>query len=338
MDQPFNFLGNKENFAFLPTPIHKLENLTKKLGGATIYIKRDDMTGLALGGNKTRKLEYLIKDALINNHDTVITIGNPQSNHARQTAAACRLYNLECYLILVGKENERKEGNVLLDVMLGANIVYYDNDEIAYEKIDELMEKLKSSGKNPYFIPGGGSNTTGMCGYINAFKEIQNDELNLGVNFDYIVFASSSLGTQSGLIVGNKLFTGNMNKSKKIYGISVCKHFLSSKCKLSDKERIVDLIKQFETRFNIDLKLTDEDVIYDERFNEAGYAIMSEEDKRALDLFAKCEAIILDPVYSGRAAAGLISLIEKGEIPNDAKVLFIHTGGSPALFSNIYLN
>jgi L-cysteate sulfo-lyase len=166
-------LEKKQNFAFLPTPLHKLNNLSKLLDGPDIFIKRDDMTGLAMGGNKTRKLEYIIKDAIDKQSDTIITIGAPQSNHCRQTAAACCLYNLECYLILVGNKNELKNcGNILLDKMFNSKILIFDTKEEADAEIENLMNSLKSENKNPYFIPAGGSFSPGVNGYISAFKEI----------------------------------------------------------------------------------------------------------------------------------------------------------------------
>jgi L-cysteate sulfo-lyase len=334
LKENFDFLQQKENFAFLPTPLCYLENLSKKLNH-NIYIKRDDMTGLALGGNKTRKLEYLMQEAIKNKHDTIITVGSIQSNHARQTAAASRLFKLDCYLILISDKSKFVyDGNVLLDKILGAEIIFCENEQEGHEKLEILLDDLKNKGKNPYFIPAGGSNEIGALGYVNAFKEILNDEKKIGVNFDYIFFASSSLGTHSGLLIGNKLFKQN----KKIYGISICKNFLDSKSNLTDIQKLKNLISQFSKKYDVELDVNDEDIIYDERFNEKGYAVLSEDDQKAIEYFAQEEAIILDPVYSGRAAAGMIKMIEDGEIEKDKNILFIHTGGAPALFSKSVYN
>jgi D-cysteine desulfhydrase family pyridoxal phosphate-dependent enzyme len=327
-----SYLDNKTNFAFLPTPIHKLNNLTERLGGANIYIKRDDMTGLALGGNKARKLEYLIKEAIDGEFNAVITSGSLQSNHVRQTIAACALYRLECHAVLVG-QGDNKEGNLLLDYLLGGHIYIVDSDKHVQTKVQEIQSLLSIEGKKVYVIPAGGSNPTGMLGYINAFREILNDEKKLGVSFDYIVFASSSLGTHGGLIAGNHYF--NEGK-KKIYGISVCKNFLDSSSGVSDEDKLVNLMEQFNLKYGANVKLNKEDIIYDQRFNSQGYAVLGDEDKNAISVFAKEEAIILDPVYTARAAAGLMNLISTGEIPKDSNVLFIHTGGSPALFTNLF--
>lgn len=298
------------------------------------------MTGLALGGNKTRKLEYLLFDALEKKSDVIITVGCPQSNHARQTAAACRLYSLECYLFLVDDKtgeinNEKYEGNMLLDEILGAKIILCDNDIEARSKIESLISELKQKGNNPYYIPAGGSNGVGFLGYINAMKEILEDEKKINVNFDYIVFASSSYGTQCGLILGNKLFN-IAEQEKKIVGISICKLFLDSSSELNDTQKMVKMMTDFSEENGLNLNIKEEDIIYDQRFNAAGYAVLCGNDKRAIDLFALNEAIILDPVYSGRAAGGLIKMIENNEFENNSNVLFIHTGGAPALFTGLY--
>jgi D-cysteine desulfhydrase len=325
------------------------------------------MTGLALGGNKTRKLEYLIHDAVKSNANVVITVGCHQSNHARQTAAACRLYNLECYLFLVDDNTGeisagRLEGNMLLDEILAAKIIFCDNDVQARKKIQELTAELIKQGQRPYYIPAGGSNEIGCLGYINAVREIAQDEKKLGVKFDFIVFASSSYGTQCGLIIGNKIFnceykqdiddvTNNFNNIeirnnntngeggdffRKIYGISICKLFLDSTSELDDKQKMLKFTNDFAVRNGLDLEFKEDDIIYDQRFNSAGYAVMCADDKKAIDLFAKFEAIILDPVYSGRGAAGLIKMIENNEFGENKNVLFIHTGGAPALFTGLY--
>jgi len=330
----------RESFAFLPTPIHELKNLRKIFPdahgelGPRIFIKRDDLTGLAFGGNKTRKLEFLIKEALDCKYDTVITVGCPQSNHCRQTAAACVLYKLPCYVVLVGKKEEfTLEGNILLDIKLGAEILLAESETDSILMINNLIEKLKNDRKNPYFIPAGGSSPVGLLGYAKAYKEILNDEKNLNIKFDYIFFASSSLGTQSGLILGKKIFNlGNINQ--KIYGISVCKSFLDSESKFTPERKIVNLIDEFNDKYKTNVKVSEEEIIFDQRFNETGYAVLSEDERRAMEIFTKAEAIFLDPVYSARAASGMVKMIENGEIDKNCNILFIHTGGGPALFVN----
>lgn len=324
-------LKNKENIAFLPTPIHKLNNLSNLLNGANIYVKRDDMTGLALGGNKTRKIEYIIKDALDRKCDTIITMGAPQSNHCRQTAAACAIYRLKCYLILVGSQEELADtGNLLLDKMLGAEIELFSTIEEANERVKKLTDELKLENKCPYYVPSGGSFSPGVNGYISAYREILEDEKRLNLNFEYIFFASSSYGTHAGLLIGNQLFGDN---KKKIYGISICKSFLDAE--VMGESQILKLVADYNKTYDCNIKFSTEDIILDQRFNELGYAVISENDKKAIDLFAKSEAIILDPVYSGRAAAGMLKIIKNDEIPKNSNILFIHTGGAPALFTKL---
>lgn len=339
---------SKVNLAFLPTPIHKMKNLTnlfrkKNENSPNLFIKRDDMTGLAMGGNKTRKLEFLLGNAIENKATTIITMGCPQSNHCRQTAAACRLFNLECHLFLIddntGEINSDKPtGNILLNNLLGAEIHLNENEIIAKEKINLLMKEIEKQGKIPYFIPPGGTNEIGLFGYIGAFKEIIEDEKKLNVKFDHIVFASSSYGTQCGFILGNKIFKGEnqQGKPKKIHGVSVCKLFLDSTSQIDDNEKMLNLMGNFCKKHGLDFELKSDDIIYDQRFNKSGYAVLSEEDKKGIDVFAKNEAIILDPVYSGRAAGGLIEMLENNEFNKDDNVLFIHTGGYPALFTNLF--
>jgi L-cysteate sulfo-lyase len=332
-----SILQQKENFAFIPTPIHKLHNLSKFLDGPNIYIKRDDNTGLAIGGNKTRKLEYLIHEAIKDNCDVVITIGAPQSNHCRQTAAACAIYNLECYLILIGHENEMQDtGNILLDKLIGAKLFFYTNEEEAYKNVQILTDELKSKNRRPYLIPPGGSNATGLNGYINAYKEILEQEKNLNIKFDYLIFGSSSYGTHAGLEVGKKVFFQGERDNTKIYGISICKSFLDSTSKTTPEEKIVNLIQSYNQKYGTNIIIQPDEIILDQRFNELGYAVISEDDQLAINLFAKKEGIILDPVYSGRAAGAMIKMIKNKEIKKDENILFLHTGGSPAIFTDLF--
>lgn len=329
-----SFLEEKEDFAFLPTPVHRLKNLSSKLD-CNLYIKRDDQTGLAFGGNKTRKLEYLMKEVSKHGHDCVITVGCPQSNHVRQTAAACRLFQVECYIVLIGdKEEFKDEGNILLDKMLGGKISFCESETAGQQECKQLLDRLTTQeGKKPCYIPAGGSNVVGVCGYINAFKEMLEDEKRLGIQFDYIFFASSSLGTQAGLILGNKLLG---DSKKKVYGVSVCKSFLDSQSGVYDTQKMKNLMTEFCNKHSLDVEISDADIIYDERFHETGYAVLSPQDQLALTLFATEEAIILDPVYSARAAGGMLQVIQNGEVPKQANILFLHTGGGPALFSQLY--
>lgn len=326
-------LKQKENFLFLPTPLHKLEKISEMYKGYEIYIKRDDMTGLAFGGNKSRKLEYIIYEARKKGAQVLITYGSPQSNHARQTAAACRMLKVECYLFLTHhKDNKtaKLEGNLLLDYLLDAKIVISNSKEESNEKINQLKEKLKAENKKYYYIPLGGSNPTGCLGYANAFREILNQEKFLNIKFDYIIHASASLATQAGLILGRKVF----NTNHKIIGISIVKHPLDVKYnKMQQKMNI--LMDKFNKAFNTNIELEDGDFNIDERFRK-NYEVMGENEIKAIDMFAKHESIILDPVYTGRAAGGMLYMLEHNEFPQNSKILFLHTGGTPLVFTKIF--
>jgi D-cysteine desulfhydrase family pyridoxal phosphate-dependent enzyme len=329
-----NILEHREKLAFLPTPLHKLENLTRILNGPNIYIKRDDNTGLALGGNKTRKLEYLIHHAIKNKNNSIITIGAPQSNHCRQVAAACNKFNLECHLVLVGEEE--KEGNIFLDYLLGSKIKFINDEIEAYEYIKNFLVEEKIKYKNPLFIPAGGSNEIGLNGYVNAYKEILNQEIGLGIKFDYIIFASSSYGTHAGLVLGKAIF--DYHSERKLVGISICKSFLDSNSKYTSKEKIYNLTRDYLKKYNLNFKLDSESIILDESYNDLGYGNLSQEDIIGIKMMARHEGIILDPVYSGRAAGGMISMIKNKEINEKSNILLIHTGGSPALFTSKFQN
>jgi D-cysteine desulfhydrase family pyridoxal phosphate-dependent enzyme len=329
-----NILEQREKFAFLPTSLHKLENLTKELGGPNIYIKRDDNTGLALGGNKTRKLEYLMHHAINQKNNPIITIGAPQSNHCRQVAAACNKFKLECHLVLVGQEE--KDGNILLDHLLDSKVKFIQDEKDAYQYVEKFFLEERNKNNNPLFIPAGGSNIIGVNGYVNAFREILNQEKELGLIFDYIIFASSSYGSHAGLVVGKTIF--DPNTDRKLVGISICKSFLDSESNLTPLEKIYTLSQDYLEKYNLNFKIDQESIILDERFNNLGYGILSKDDVLGIKLMAKLEGIIVDPVYSGRAAGAMISMIKNQEINEKSNVLFIHTGGTPALFTSKYQN
>ena len=316
--------NNKLNISFLPTPIYKLEDLSQKLN-MNLYVKRDDMTGLAMGGNKSRKLDYLIKDAISNKAEIVITAGAVQSNHCRQTVAACVRFNLECILILVGKQETNFSGNLLLNKILGAKLYFVESTEEANELYQRLLKQIK---RNIYFIPPGGSNAVGSLGYINAYKEIMDDEARLKLKFDYIFFATSSLGTQTGLVLGQCIYGGNAN----IIGVNVVKNFFDVSQK-KETERIIEIIKEFNLKFKTNLEIKNININIDYRFCSSGYGVLTNDEIKCIKLFAQSESILLDPVYTARAATGMIHSIRNKEINEGSNILFIHTGGYPAIFS-----
>jgi len=307
--------------AHLPTPIEPLPRLTKLLQGPQLFIKRDDLTGLGLGGNKTRKLEYLAADALAQGCRTLITTGAVQSNHCRQVAAAAARLGLGCILVLAGEDPGSRQGNLLLDELSGAKLVFVPKEE-RDQRLQQAFAHAEEDGLQPYLIPYGGSNPVGVQGYIQAMQELQDQDLQP----DWIVLASSSGGTQAGLVLGAKQ-TGFPGR---ILGISVDKPANEL------TQTIMALANQTAAWLGIDKKIESEDVLVNDAYCQAGYGIFQPAEVEAIRLFARTEGILLDPVYTGRAAAGLIDLIRKGFFSPDETVLFWHTGGIPALFAEPY--
>jgi len=306
-----------------PTPIEHLKNITKYLDGPNIFIKRDDCTGLATGGNKTRKLEFLIPDAIKNKAELIVTVGAIQSNHARQTAAACALMGLKCLIILEQRlknppESYMKSGNVFLDKLFGAEVKVCPKNQGITEYSENLIKDIKSKGTNVYFIPGGGSNPVGALGYVECLNEIIQE--NKKYNFSQIVHATGSAGTQAGLLAGRKYF----NCDIPVTGI----------CVRHKKDIQVDKVyteaKNTCEKLHCNILNKSDVIVYDDYIGP-GYGEPTEEMKEATKLLARKEAILLDPVYSGKAFAGLIGLIKNKKFTRDDNVLFIHTGGAVSL-------
>ena len=310
------------SLGFFPTPIHPLPNLSARLGGPSLWIKRDDQTGLATGGNKTRKLEFLVGQALAQQCDTLITIGAPQSNHARQTAAAAARAGLKSALVLRGTPPADRTGNILIDDLIGAEVYWAGNraDEAA---LTEVADELKARGQKPYVIPLGGSNPIGALGYVTSIQELVEQMKSSGLQFEAIVFATSSGGTQSGLVVGARLsgFTG------RILGISV-DHRAAGYV-----PRLVDLARATADQIDCAPSFNANDFEVNDHYLGGGYAVMGEPEREAIKLTAQTEGLLVDPVYTGRAMAGLMDLIRRGEFKSNQKILFWHTGGTAALFA-----
>ena len=315
----------RKQLGFFPTPLVGLDRLSARLGGPRILMKRDDLTGLASGGNKTRKLEFLIGEAVALGCDTVITGGAAQSNHCRQTAAAAACCGLECHLVLGGEQPDILDGNLLLDDLVGAGI-HWSGEFRKGEKIPEIVRQLESIGRKPYVIPYGGSSTTGAVGFVEAVSELQTqlDELDTSVNC--IVFASSSGGTQSGLVVGRKIFDQPFN----LIGIGIDKGETGED---PFADHILQLANDTAKRLEIDADFGVSDIVVREEYLGEGYGVVGDLERRAIRMVAQTEGILLDPVYTGRAMGGLIDMIEQGEFSSSDTVLFWHTGGLPALFS-----
>ncbi len=314
------------NLGHWPTPLEKLPRLSAELGGPTIWLKRDDCSGLATGGNKTRKLEYLLADALAQDCDTVITFGAVQSNHARQTAAACAKLGLECHLLLSRQvpsqtpEYERG-GNVLLGKLLGAHQHVLPADEAAaYSRT--LSEKLQQQGRRVYRIPAGGSNAVGALGYSRAAAELLSQFQQCNIAPRHIVHASSSAGTQAGLLYG----FAHLGATPDVLGINVYHPDPDSL-----QQRINTLLQQLTDAFGA--PSGQPEVHINHAYIGAGYGLPTAETLAAIHMAASLEGLLFDPAYSGKALAALIDQINLGNFSGDDVVL-IHTGGAAAL--NVY--
>ncbi len=310
--------------AHLPTPLEEMPNLTRRLRGPRLLIKRDDQTGLATGGNKTRKLEYLMADALAQGADTIVTSGAAQSNHARQTAAAAARLGLKALLLLRGEEPQFRNGNLLLDDLLGAEVRWMGPQKHLHpERIAKVLEELKQAGQKPYLVPYGGSNEVGVLGYIQAMRELLDQLEESGLEADHLVVATSSGGTQVGLTLGAKIY----GYGGEIIGISVD---LPREELLSD---LVSLAQVTAACWGFDLSFGRDDFIVYDDYLGGGYGVLGPPEVQAIKLLARTESILLDPVYTGRAMAGLIDLIRGGAFRPNEVVIFWHTGGTPALFA-----
>jgi len=312
------------HFAHLPTAIEPMPRLTEALG-ARLLIKRDDQTGLAFGGNKTRKLEFLVAEAQERKAKTLISAGAVQSNHCRQTAAAAARFGMECILVLSGDPPAEATANLLLDQLFNAQIVWAGPRERRDQVLAETFARAKADGKEPYLVPYGGSSATGALGYVYAVEELMKQTKDFG-RLDWIVFASSSGGTQAGLVLGARFF----GYRRKVLGISI------DEPQRALQEHVAALASEASERLGPRIEFKPEDVLVNDDYCKAGYGVLTGAERAAVSLFAKYEGILLDPVYTGRAAAGMIDLIHKGFFKKNETILFWHTGGQPALFADKY--
>jgi D-cysteine desulfhydrase family pyridoxal phosphate-dependent enzyme len=307
--------------AHLPTPIEPLNRLAAVLGGPRLLVKRDDLTGLATGGNKARKLEFLVGEALAGRADVLVTGGAPQSNHARQTAAAAAKFGLRAVLVLRGEAPRDRTGNLLLDTLLGAEIRWAGEQDL-HAVLLETAEALWGAGARPALIPYGGSNAVGACGYVAAMEELLAQLGATNQRIDAIVVASSSGGTQAGLLVSARAlgFRG------RILGISV------------DKPRdilaahVADLATETAAQLGQSFTFSPGEVEVCDSYLGGGYAVIGEAEREAIRILARTEGLLVDPVYTGRCAAGLMDLIQQEQFSQDETVLFWHTGGTAGLF------
>jgi L-cysteate sulfo-lyase len=314
-----------------PTPLEPMPNLTRELDGPHLWVKRDDCTGLATGGNKTRKLEYLIGDALAKRADVVITQGATQSNHARQTAAAAAKFELACEILLEDRtgythDDYRKSGNVVLDRLFGAAVSTFpagtDMDAAMARRADEL----RSDGRTPYVIPGGGSNAVGALGYVTCALELVDQANEIGLDIDLLVHATGSTGTQAGLLAGLEGARANIP----VLGIGV------RAPRPVQEEKVHALAGMTAELLGVPGVVERHRVVANCDYIGEGYGIPTDGMMAALELAARTEGLILDPVYSGKAMAGLIDLVRKGEMAGAKNIVFLHTGGAAGLFGYVH--
>jgi L-cysteate sulfo-lyase len=309
-------------FAHLPTPIEELPRLSAALAGPRLFVKRDDQTGLAFGGNKTRKLEFLVAEARQQGADVLISAGAIQSNHCRQTAAAAAKFGFKCVLVLTGQAPEQASANFLLDGLFGAKIVTVADRADRDRVLKETFDKAAAEGGKPYLVPYGGSSPTGALGYAFAVQEFMKQN----VAADWMVFGTSSGGTHAGLVLGQRMF----GYRGKVLGISI------DESEQWLKEHVSGLAAEASQKFGTRIEFGPDDVLANDRYCRAGYGVLTRAEREAVGLFAKYEGLLLDPVYTGRAAAGMIDLIRTGFFRKEETVLFWHTGGQPALFAERY--
>jgi L-cysteate sulfo-lyase len=317
------------HFAHLPTPLEPMERISKALGGPNLWIKRDDCTGLSSGGNKTRKLEFLMAEAVANDADTIITQGATQSNHARQTCAIASKLGFESHILLENRtgyddETYTLNGNVLLDQLHGATISVRPSGSDMNAEMEQLAQTLRDDGKKPFIVPGGGSNETGALGYVNAAFELTHQANERSLQIDHLVHATGSAGTQAGLVVGMEA----MNSGIPIYGISV------RAAKQKQEENVYGLAQRTLDFMGLNPDLVARDkVVANSDYVGDGYGLPTDSMVEAVKMLASYEGILLDPVYSGKGFAGLIDLIRKGHFKQGENVVFLHTGGSVSLFA-----
>ncbi|MDR1781644.1 MAG: pyridoxal-phosphate dependent enzyme [Bacilli bacterium] len=329
---------NRINVGRINTPIEKLNNLTKYFNKGDIYIKRDDLTGLAMGGNKTRKLDYLVNYALDNGYNTLLTYGAMQTNHGRLTIGAAAKYNLNSILVIEGKAPELLEGNLALDAMMNGEIVFVDTEDLAEEEaknkvqevVDNIIYERKQQNDKVLAIPMGGSNTIGAFGYMQCIKEIIDDEEWKDETIDYLVCPYGTAGTYAGLVLGAKYYKANFV----IVGIPVfVEPFDVHECVKLANNLAIEL--DIETRVTID-DLIIEGGLHNNRFALPGYGKTNKEQREAMYLMARQEGIILDPVYTGKMFYGFCELMNENYFSN-SNVMLLHTGGYPGLFTSKHI-
>jgi D-cysteine desulfhydrase family pyridoxal phosphate-dependent enzyme len=313
------------SLAHLPTPLEPAPRLGRAIGLPNLRVKRDDATGLAMGGNKARKLEYLLADALQQGADLILTTGGSQSNHARMTAAAaCRL-GLEAMLFLADEPPARAQGNVLLDYLFGAQVRFVPGLDVhqMQAKMEQVAEEVRGAGRTPYIIPVGGSTPLGATAYVRAVEELAGQAREAGLRIDAITVAVGSTGTLAGIALGARLFL----PATRVCGISV------SPRSAAGRRKCARLAAEAAALLEVDAAPAADDLLLFDEWLGIDYGIPTREGMAAIRLAARTEGLLLDPVYTGKAVAGTIGLAQRGDLQPDEAVVFWHTGGSPALFA-----
>jgi L-cysteate sulfo-lyase len=313
--------------AHLPTPLEPLENLSRALGGPQIWIKRDDCTGMSSGGNKTRKLEFLLADARMHGADLILTQGATQSNHARQTAACAARLGLDCHLLLEDRTQKTdpdytRSGNVFLDQLHGATIEYRGPNPDMNGELAAVAARFAAEGRRPDAIPGGGSNPIGALGYVNAAIELVTQANDAGLRIDHVVHATGSAGTQAGLVAG----LAGIRSGVPLLGIGV------RAPREKQEENVYRLASATAELCGCPGAVAREDIVANCDYVGSGYGFSTEGSIEAIRMLARLEGILLDPVYSGKGMAGLIDLIRRGRFQRGQNVVFVHTGGNVGLF------
>ena len=311
-----------------PTRLEPMLRLRQQLGGPNLFIKRDDCTGLASGGSKTRKLEFLVADALGQGADTLLTHGAVQSNHVRQTAAAAAFSGLACEAMLEARvaqapQEYAESGNVFLDRLFGARLHQVPGGTVMDDALEALAAQLRAAGRKPYVIPGGGSNALGSLGYVECVRELRQQCIEMGLKKPHLVHATGSAGTQAGLLAGIHA----LGLGWPVTGIGV------RAPREVQETRVHGLAQRALDLLGVNLALPREAVLADDNFIGAGYGVPTDSMLEAVQMLAGCEGILLDPVYTGKGMAGMISMLRAKAFAPDEDVIFIHTGGSAALFS-----
>ncbi len=314
------------SFAHLPTPLEPMPNLSELLGGPNLWIKRDDCTGLAGGGNKTRKLEFLMADAGQQGADTIITQGATQSNHCRQTAAIAAKLGLDCHLLFEDRTGMQDvdynlNGNVLLDQLYGASLQKFPADTDMDQAMADLAARLQAEGRRPYTIPGGGSNPVGALGYVNCALEMLHQANSTGLNIDHVVHATGSTGTQAGLVTG---FCAT-NSGVPVLGVGV------RAPQEVQEAKVFALAEKTAALVGAPGAVKRDQVVANCEYVGEGYGFPAESTIDAIKLFARAEGILLDPVYTGKGAAGFIELVQAGHFAGQDNIVFLHTGGAQGL-------